>query len=170
MSEVKKQRRFANPYFITIVILLIALISIGGYLLYSHLNEKKNLGNSGNVDGQATEWDDGLNAPSEIEGRILIPGYSGASMQEGSKTLEIRIGNPKENNCYLQASFQLEDGTVLYESGLIEPGKGFDEIELTQSLDAGTYEAFIHYQGYSLEDEPELLNSCDSAFTLTVTE
>lgn len=170
MSDRKRQKRFANPYFITILILLVLLISIGGYLLYSHLTEGNDLGKSGSVDGQATEWDDGLNAPSEIEGRILIPGYSGASMKAGSKSLEIRIGNPKENTCYLQASLQLEDGTVLYESGLIEPGKGFDEIELTQSLDAGTYKALIHYQGYSLEDDPEMLNSCDSAFTLTVTE
>lgn len=170
MSDIKKQKRFLNPYFITILVLLILLISIGGYLLCDHFNEKKNMGISGNIDGQASEWDDGLSAPSEIEGRILIPGYSGASMKAGSMTLALRIGNPAENTCYLQATLQLEDGTVLYESGLIEPGKGFDEIELTRSLDAGTYKALVHYQGYSLEEEPEMLNSCDSAFTLTVTE
>lgn len=170
MSDIKEKKRFASPYFITILVLLTALLLTGGYLLYEHFSEKNYWGSAGNIDAQASEWDDGLNAPSEIEGRILVPGYSGASMKEGETTLALRIGNPQENTCYLQATLQLEDGTTLYESGLIEPGKGFDEIELTQSLDAGTYAAMVHYQGYSLEEEPKILNSCDSAFTLTVTE
>lgn len=58
---------------------------------------------------------------------------------------------------------------MLFESGLLEPGTGFEQIELTQTLEAGTYEAWVHYQGYSMDEEPELLNASDSAFTLTVT-
>ena len=41
-------------------------------------------------------------------------GYSGAEMKAGDTTLSLRIGNPEENTCYLQATLQLEDGTVLY--------------------------------------------------------
>lgn len=170
-EKMKQTKDSTKGYLISILILLILLVLIGGYLICSQMGKDKTYqGTSGSVDAQATEWDDGLSAPSEIEGRILVPGYSGAKLQAGSKTLALRIGNPAENTCYLQATLQLEDGTVLYESGLIEPGKGFDEIELLQSLDAGTYEAFVHYQGYSMEEEPKILNSCDSAFTLTVTE
>jgi hypothetical protein len=47
---------------------------------------------------------------------------------------------------------------------------GYEEVELTQTLEAGEYEAFVHYQGYSMDEEKEMLNSCDSAFVLNATE
>ncbi len=171
MSNRTDKRNSNKIYFVIIIILLALLVAVGGYLIVNQINDKPEYqGSSGSVDAEASEWDDGLSAPSEIEGRILVPGYSGAKMQAGATTLTLRIGNPAENTCYLQATLQLEDGTVLYESGLIEPGKGFDQIELNQTLEAGSYDAFVHYQGYSMDDEPQILNSCDSAFTLTVTE
>lgn len=167
----KTKKSSGKIYLIIIIVLLVLLAVVGGYLIYSMKNNKQTMaGTSGTVDAQASEWDDGLNAPSEIEGRILVPGYSGAKMQAGDTMLTLRIGNPAENTCYLQATLQLEDGTVLFESGLIEPGMGYDEITLTQTLEVGTYDAFVHYQGYSMDENPEILNSCDSAFTLTVTE
>jgi len=154
-----------------VLVLLVVAIVIGGIVLYYQVNDSdKQQGTSGNVDSSATEWDDGLSAPSEIEGRILVPGYSAAKMEAGSTVLKLRIGNPEENNCYLKATLKLEDGTVLFESDLIEPGKGFDEITLTQTLEVGTYNAVVHYQGFSMDEEPQTLNSCDSAFTLNVTE
>lgn len=171
MSDNTQKKGTGNIYAGIIIVLLILLIGVGGYLIFNQISGKSKVeGTSGHVDGEASEWDDGLSAPSEIEGRILVPGYSGAKMAVGDTTLKLRIGNPAENTCYLQATLQLEDGTVLYESGLIEPGKGFDEITLTQSLEAGEYDAYVHYQGYSMDEEPQILNSCDSAFTLVVTE
>ena len=89
-------------------------------------------------------------------------------MQAGDRTLKLSIGNPAENTCYLKATLMLEDGTVLYESGLLEPGKGMEEIELNQTLEAGTYEAMVRYQGYSMDESQSELNSSDSGFTLTV--
>ena len=154
-----------------IIVLLVALIGVGGYLIATQLNKGPEYkGTSGSVDSNATEWDDKLSAPSEIEGKILIPGYSGAKMKTGDTKLKLRIGNPAENKCYLQATLMLADGTILYETDLIEPGKGFDEIEILETLEVGTYEAYVHYQGYSMDEEPQVLNSCDSAFTLTVIE
>lgn len=171
MSKCGNNPNSNTKYWIIIIVLLVLLVGVGGYLIWGQDSDGANAqGKAGKVDAAATDWDDGLNKPSEIEGRILVPGYSGAKLQAGSDTLALRIGNPAENTCYLQATLMLEDGTVLYESGLIEPGKGFDEIKLTQTLEAGTYNAYVHYQGYSLDDEKQALNSCDSAFTLTVTE
>lgn len=170
MSKENGKKNVNNKYMMIIIILLIVLCSMGVFLIYSQMNkDEKVQGTAGSVDADAAEWDDGLSAPSEITGKILVPGYSGATLKAGSTTLALRIGNPAENTCYLQATLQLTDGTILYESGLIEPGKGFDKIELTQMLEVGTYEAFVHYQGYSLDEEQQL-NSCDSAFTLKVVE
>ncbi len=121
------------------------------------------------VDTNAVDWDDGIeDDTSDTAESMVIPGYNGAQMTAGDTVLELSIGNPAENTCYLQATLELEDGTVLYESGLLEPGTGYEEIELEQTLEAGTYEAVVHYQGYTMEDEPTALNSCDSALTLTV--
>ena len=170
MSKSEKGRNGKTVYWIIICVLIALLLGMGAYLIWGQKTEENFRGKAGTIDGTATTWDDGLNAPEEIEGRILVPGYSGAKLQAGTTSLNLRIGNPAENTCYLQATLKLEDGTVLYESGLIEPGKGFDSIELMQTLEPGTYEAYVHYQGYSLDENKEVLNSCDSGFVLTVTE
>lgn len=121
------------------------------------------------VDPDAAAWDDGIDSDEPEEERILVPGYSGATMAAGETTLRLRIGNPGENKCYLTATLMLADGTLLYESGLLEPGTGFEQVELNQTLEAGTYEAMVHYQGYSMDEARSELNGSDSAFTLTVT-
>lgn len=169
MSQKTEKKKTALTALIISLLVLIIVIGIVLVFLLMKKNETP-AGTNGHIDGAASEWDDNLNAPSEIEGRILVPGYNGAKMKTGDATLTLRIGNPSENNCYLQATLQLEDGTVLFESGLLEPGKGYEEVELNQTLEPGSYDAMVHYQGYSMDEEPEMLNSCDSAFVLTVTE
>ena len=167
----ERHEKKSNAAFKTLVLLLLMLIlALGAFLAYQVMNKDRASGISAHVDEDASEWDDGIEQDSEIQGRILVPGYSGAKMKAGDKVLALRIGNPAENTCYLKATLQLEDGTVLYESGLIEPGKGYDSIELNQSLETGEYDAFVHYQGYSMGENQEQLNSCDSAFVLKVTE
>jgi len=160
-----KNRKLAIVLLILLIILLFAAI---GIWVYQHYFTKPENEGGTYIDSNASSWDDGMDNAGEIEGRILVPGYSGAQMKEGDTVLSLRIGNPEENTCYLKATLQLEDGTVLYESGLIEPGKGFEEIELNQALEAGNYEAAVHFQGYTMDEEPKELNSSDSAFLLTV--
>lgn len=166
----KNTNKQNSSFKILVVILLILILALAAFIAFQLAQGDERSGSSARVDEAATEWDDGIENDEEIEGRILVPGYSGAKMKAGDTSLALRIGNPAENTCYLQATLQLEDGTVLYESGLIEPGKGYDTIELTQTLAAGEYNAFVHYQGYSMDEEQEMLNSCDSAFVLKVTK
>lgn len=152
---------------VIIAVLAILLAGIAGVIYFVSL--EKNTDSSAYLDPNASEWDTNIDSDEEeSQGRILIPGYSGAKMQAGDTVLKIRVGNPEENTCYLKATIQLEDGTVLYESGLLKPGTGFEEVELTQTLEAGTYNAVVHYQGYTMDEIQNELNSCDSAFTLTV--
>lgn len=164
MASVKQRRR---KHTVILIGLLAALLIVLGYLCYIQYLEGGERDGSAYVDPDAKSWDAEVDTPDDTEGRILIPGYTEAQMNAGDMSLKLRIGNPKENTCYLKAVLRLEDGTVLYESGLLEPGTGFDEIELDQTLEAGEYQAAVHYQGYTLEDSKEL-NSSDSAFTLTV--
>ena len=158
-------------YWTLLVLLIVILIAGIAAAVYFSRQKDPETGGNAYVDADASAWDDGIDTeePREITENILVPGYSGAEMKAGDTTLSLRIGNPEENTCYLQATLQLEDGTVLYESGLLEPGTGFEQIELNQTLEAGTYEALVHYQGYSRDEERSELNASDSAFTLTVT-
>lgn len=151
-----------------IALLLAVIAAGGGYWAYTYFSARPDAGGSAYVDPNASAWDDGLDGPEKIEEKILIPGYSGAQMNAGDMELRLSIGNPKENTCYLEATLMLEDGTVLYESGLLGPGKGFEKVRLEQSLSAGVYQAVVHYQGYAMDDGQKELNSSDSAFTLTV--
>lgn len=158
-------------YWTLLVLLIVILIAGIAAAVYFSRQKDPETGGNAYVDADASAWDDGIDTeePREITENILVPGYGGAEMKAGDTTLSLRIGNPEENTCYLQATLQLEDGTVLYESGLLEPGTGFEQIELNQTLEAGTYEALVHYQGYSMDEERSELNASDSAFTLTVT-
>ena len=158
-------------YWTLLVLFIVILIAGIAAAVYFSRQKDPETGGNAYVDADASAWDDGIDTeePREITENILVPGYSGAEMKAGDTTLSLRIGNPEENTCYLQATLQLEDGTVLYESGLLEPGTGFEQIELNQTLEAGTYEALVHYQGYSMDEERSELNASDSAFTLTVT-
>lgn len=154
------------------ILVLLFLAGIVWLIFRPPAKQAAETGGNAYVDKDASAWDDGIDSgerEGEITSNILVPGYSGAKMQAGDMTLNLRIGNPEENTCYLQATLLLEDGTVLFESGLLEPGTGFEQIELNQTLEEGTYEALVHYQGYSMDEEPQLLNGSDSAFTLTVT-
>lgn len=160
-----------KKYIILLIVLAVILLAGIAAAVYFSRQQEPKMGGNAYIDPNASEWDDGIE-PEEPEGitdNILVPGYSGAEMKAGDTMLNLSIGNPEENTCYLQATLQLEDGTVLYESGLLEPGTGFKQIELNQTLEAGTYEALVHYQGYSMDEEQSQLNGVDSAFTLTVT-
>lgn len=142
-----------------------------GVALYVQRSPEPQPGANAYVDPNAEDWEVQVDTPEETElGKMLIPGYGGATMREGDAVLSLRVGNPEDNTCYLKATLKLEDGTVLYESGLLEPGKGFEQIPLNQTLAAGVYQAVVHYQGYTMEEQPQAMNSCDCAFTLTVLE
>ncbi len=170
MSE--KSRSSKNKYIVILIILVALLIGVIFYLVIttSKKEDKEEEKKGGTyVASDASDWDANVDKPEATAGRILVPGYSGAQLKEGEKTLTLSVGNPKENHCYLKATVMLEDGTILYESDLLEPGKGYEQIKLNQSLSKGTYQAMVRYQGYTLEDKGEL-NSCDSAFVLTVIE
>lgn len=165
MEESSKKKK----YWILLFLLLV-ILAVGTMAVVHFTRQEEQTGGNASVDPNASAWDDGIDAgETEITDNILVPGYSGAEMKAGDTVLKLRIGNPEENTCYLQATLQLEDGTVLYESGLLEPGMGFEQVELNQMLEAGTYEALVHYQGYSMDEEQSQLNGVDSAFTLTVT-
>lgn len=102
------------------------------------------------------------------EGYISIPGFERITMTAGTTEQVTPLYNPVGNTCYFVVSLFLPDGTEIYRSGLLPPGKKLDSIELLRSLEVGLYEgAYIRYSCLSVSDMAPL-NGADMDFTLEV--
>lgn len=151
-----------------IVQICIAAVALASAILLAmSLGDKEEGSRNAVVDSETQDWD--LN--EEVDkgvGDISILGYGTMVMKAGQKQQKVDMGNPKENDCYFRITLLLEDGTRLYQSDLIEPGKGFQKIELEKTLEEGTYAAVIRYDCYSYDEKQENLNGAESGFTLDV--
>lgn len=102
----------------------------------------------GAVDWQGVQQSDtGGVAPG-----IAIPGYKSITIAANQTDVKVNFNNPEGNPCYFVISLVLDDGTVLYQSKMIEPGMGLYDITLTQTLTPGEYGAKVKYETYSLSD------------------
>ena len=83
---------------------------------------------------------------------IAIPGYKSITIDANQTDVKVNFNNPEDNPCYFVISLILDDGTVLYQSKMIEPGMGLYDITLAQALSPGEYDATVKYETYSLSD------------------
>lgn len=115
-------------------------------------------------------------APSETAGSaeknpdsIAIPGYEALELKAGSKKQSLALPNPEQNMCYFQISLYLEDGTLLWQSEMIEPGEISKPMTLTQELEKGTYpNALLRYACYRMDEARTPLNGAEMKVTLWV--
>lgn len=100
---------------------------------------------------------------------IAIPGYEGLELQADTKKQTLSLPNPAQNACYFQISLYLEDGTLLWQSELIEPGETSDPIRLSMPLEKGTYpNAVLRYSCFTLDSSMTPLNGAEMKLTLRV--
>ncbi len=171
-EENDKGRKKAVIILLVLIILLL-IAALAGLIWYNFFNDTDDSSSleSTTVGGAVIrdDWDTGIeDADSVTDGSIQIPGYSNAVMSEGDTTLSLSIGNPSVNSCGFYATVVLDDGTVLFESELLEPGQGMDEITLNQTLEKGEYTAAVHFDCVTLDESHSALNSAESGFTLIV--
>ena len=96
-------------------------------------------------------------AKSALCGNILIPGFESLSFKAGQKEQKVMFRNPEENSCNFRITLFLEDGQVIWTSGLIPPGKTLTVIELDRELERGIYRnAVMKYECFSIEDRTQL--------------
>lgn len=108
-------------------------------------------------------------AVKKLEDEIAIPCYGTLSMKADVCEQGFALSNPIENTCWFQITIALEDGTVIWKSGLIEPGSQSNEVVLFNPLDAGKYEnVTIHYSCYMVMEEITPLNSGEERLTIVV--
>lgn len=102
---------------------------------------------------------------------IDIPGFAAMNFQAEVTEQAVNLYNPEQNTCYFKMTILLDDGTKLWESELVEPGKAIYNLILDEPLDAGVYEnATLRYECFAMDDEQMPLNGSEIRFTLNVLE
>ena len=168
MKENSNNEKSKKSTVIIIAAVIVIILAVAAALYLSGVFSPKTEPANGVV-GQITDnWDPGIEEPSSPKSGTQIPGYSKAEMNAGDTSLKLSIGNPKDNNVGFFASLALDDGTILYESGLLKPGQGLTEVPLTKTLEKGTYNAKVIYRCVALDENNTPLNSAESGFTLIV--
>lgn len=154
-----------RPYLVIIAILVLLLIAAGIWIAAL-------LGTDGTPSGSASGASQTTEESGEVEkltDTIAIPGFAQLNLKAGTCEQNVALSNPAQNFCYFKISLLLEDGTVIWVSELIEPGKQSEAITLLQSLDAGTYEnVTVRYDCYTMDGSLTQLNSGEITIKLVV--
>ena len=98
---------------------------------------------------------------------IAVPGFERLVMKAGQKQQDVLLFNPENNKCFFVIEILTADGTSLFKSGLIEPGKALYSIEISQTLEAGSYDAVLRYSCYA-EGTLAELNGAETSLKLEV--
>ena len=102
---------------------------------------------------------------------IDIPGFAAMNFQAGVTEQAVNLYNPEQNTCYFKMTILLDNGTKLWESELVEPGKAIYDLTLDKPLEAGVYEdATLRYECFAMNEEQTPLNGSEIKFTLNVLE
>ncbi len=155
-----------SKYIVLGIIITVGLALAIGILwhVFHTQEENNNAGMSYQLDENAEEWDASGVTPQDDTSGIKIPGYGTIYFASGSREQSITLYNPKENTCYFVFSLSIDDDTVLYESGYVEPGKAISEVKLSEAPQAGEHTLYITISTYDLETEMALNNAvvkCD---------
>lgn len=160
----KKHRKY-----IMFGVIALLLFGLGLYLvLRSPTNSGNGLSTPLKLDESAVVWDgnQNLRIPHE-KGGIAIPGFDTLTFTANTTAQRVNFYNPEENSCLFLMTLYVGDAQY-WQSGYVEPGKGYYDIELSESLSAGEYDAALLVQCY--QQSGEALNSARIEFDLTVME
>lgn len=160
-----------------IILLIVLVILLVGAGVFVGLNWNNWFGEDTPQGGGLTTDENARNWTGEqdvYEGEkntdtIDIPGYGSITLKADSAEQSVNLYNPEQNTCYFRMTLLLSDGTQLWQSGLIEPGKGIYDITLEQTLAAGSYEdAVLKYECFAMDDAQTPLNGSEIKLTLNV--
>lgn len=161
----------------SILLILLAVVLVGGGIFvgvnWNNWFGRNDPAPAADVDSNAEDYtgDKDTYTGKKNTDSIDIPGYGSISFQADTKEQSVNLYNPEANTCYFKMSLFLSDGTKLWESGLVEPGKGLYNITLDQTLSAGTYEdAVLKYECFAIDDAQTPLNGSEIKLTLNVLE
>lgn len=155
---------------ILIIILVVAICAAGVILV---INNKDDGGTQG-TQQKKPGFDESAGAFSEqieeADRSVSIPGYESISIPANKTDVIVDFRNPEKNEGYYHMTFELRlaDGEKLYESGLVRAGDHIQNITLSRGLPAGTYDAVLHVQPYTADDDLTPTNNADLKIKLIV--
>lgn len=149
-------------------IIILILITIGAFFLFSHGNNQSLLG----FDESAKTYTGKIKRPEEwTKEKIAFPAFKEVKAIEGSDKLYIALENPSFNEAYLQFTMYMDNSNApIYESGLVKPGQAITEIPLNSPLEPGTHNIKLEMKAYAPGDNKTSLNGTNVDFQLQVLE
>ena len=157
----QKQKMSRKIYWVLIAVLscFLVLLLIAAALM--HINEE--------TGAAVPEADITTPTIEKNPDSIAIPGYEMLELKADSQEQSLCFPNPEQNMCYFQISLYLEDGTLLWQSELIEPGKTSKPMVLSKVLSKGTYpNAVLRYVCFRMDEDLTPLNGAETKVTLRV--
>ena len=149
--ETKKHRKQRNLLIAIIAVLLLIILLLSLRCCQGSPADPQ----TPNLDNNAVDWQGSqqLQTPNNqgSSGKISIPCFESLLFTANEKTQKINLYNPASNRCYFVITLKVND-EVLFKSEMIAPNKGFYEIELLDTLEAGDYVCIVIYETFSTAD------------------
>lgn len=154
----EKENENENPKMKIAIVAIISVLAIIAIILAVMVISSNNTVTiSDDIDYQEIAMDEnaGDYVKEEVDNNnganVILPGWTTLKIPANTKdiTRGIDFYNPKGNEGYYYLTFKLIlNDEVLYESGLVAPGKHIQHITLSRPLSAGEYDATIFMQPY----------------------
>ena len=182
MSEQKKDVTISKKGLIAMILVLLLLIASGVTLGLnwqswfgggSSVSQPDGTGKQPELDDGAVDWtgEQPQSKPQTGDGQagIAIPGYKSIRLKADTLEQSVNLYNPEVNDCYFVMSLILPDGTQVWQSKMIAPGKGLYTITLDKSIPAGIYEnSILKYECLRRDDNLTKLNGSEVKLILEV--
>lgn len=155
-------RRYNKKNIATLILLALNILILVIVCLSKCGNHKPSVSSGIKWDGNTITADS-----DENKKHIAIPCFDNLIFRANQTAQKVNIYNPEENECIMDFSIVLSDGTVIWESDNTYPGYGFHDIELTKPLSSGVYEARLVTRCFIMDKKSEL-NGSSFKFKLNV--
>lgn len=146
------------------ILSLLLLLFIGTTILT--LNRGKG-NDSLPIDSNAVDWQGNQSLDKQHnQGKgIAIPGFDTLVFVADQTAQKVNFYNPEVNSCLFLFTLYVED-VVVWQSGYVQPGSGFYNIELSKPLTEGAYNGHLRIQCFKADGT--VLNSAKVDFNLIV--
>lgn len=133
-------------------IILVLLLLITGIFIFSMICVDNNIPNPLfflTPDQDAEEWNGNQELPqSGRNEEVIVPGFDSLVCYADQTKQKVNFYNPEENSCLMRMTLYANQQKIWSNDGYLEPGKGYYEIDLSESLSSGTYDGTLLVECY----------------------
>lgn len=150
--ELKKKQDKTEKFKNILIVILIILLCI--FFDYRSSESENKVAHGPVFESAAVEWtgEKKIDRNETSDDRLRIPEFKSMTVEADTHLVDVNLHNPASNQAYMLVRLVLSDrDEILYESKLIEPGKGLYKIHLSSPLEEGSHKAQIHYEPYDMD-------------------